>query len=195
MTHPYGGLNVDGKCCICGITREELDKPEPSANDKCRCGHIRFRHQREDSEDTHCAIPSCKCTAFEAEPASHECDNCNGYDPSTCLFNRPAEPEPSMTPEEEEQAPEDTEIPTDDFGQPIRECWTCDRVGCKGCPPQPERRPPLTVAYSVQGHLYEVALSGDATVRAVDGALVITHALGPVAGIVQTAPLPGGGQG
>ncbi|MFF3363568.1 hypothetical protein [Streptomyces misionensis] len=56
-------------------------------------------------------------------------------------------------------------------------------------PPQPERRPPLTVAYSVQGHLYEVALSGDATVRAVDGALVITHHLGPVAGIVQAAPL------
>lgn len=79
---------------------------------------------------------------------------------------------------------------TDDFGQPIRECWECDRVGCKGCPTQPEMRPPYLAAYSVQGHLYEVALPGDATVRAVDGALVITHALGPVAGIAQVMPVP-----
>jgi hypothetical protein len=56
-------------------------------------------------------------------------------------------------------------------------------------PPQPVRRPPYAVAYSVQGHLYEVALSGDATVRAVDGALVIQHSLGPVAGIVQVLPV------
>lgn len=110
-------------------------------------------------------------------------------------------PEPPMTPEEEEQAPEDGEPLTDDFGQPIRECWECDRVGCKGCkgckgcPPQPDRRPPSLVAYSVQGHLYEVALSGDAAVRAVDGGLVITHALGPVAGIVQVAPVPNEEQG
>jgi hypothetical protein len=56
-------------------------------------------------------------------------------------------------------------------------------------PPQPERRPPLLVAYSVQGHLYEVALAGDASVHAVDGALVIQHHLGPVAGIVQVLPV------
>jgi hypothetical protein len=72
---------------------------------------------------------------------------------------------------------------------------TCE---CKGpklalppaeAPPQPERRPPLLVAYSVAGHLYEVAVSGDATVSAVDGALIIQHSLGPVAGIVHVAPL------
>lgn len=56
-------------------------------------------------------------------------------------------------------------------------------------PPQPERRPPYAVAYSVQGHLYEVALPGDATVRAVDGALVIQHHLGPVAGITSVLPV------
>jgi hypothetical protein len=61
--------------------------------------------------------------------------------------------------------------------------------GEHGYPPQPERRPPLLVAYAVSGHLYEVALSGDASVRAVDGALVITHPLGPVAGICQVAPM------
>lgn len=56
-------------------------------------------------------------------------------------------------------------------------------------PPQPDRRPPYLLAYSVQGHLYEVALPGDATVAALDGRLVITHRLGPVAGICQIAPI------
>jgi hypothetical protein len=56
-------------------------------------------------------------------------------------------------------------------------------------PPQPDRRPPIAVVYSVQGHLYEVAVSGDASVRAVDGALVIQHHLGPVAGICQVLPI------
>ena len=56
-------------------------------------------------------------------------------------------------------------------------------------PPQPEHRPPYAVAYSVNGHLYEVALPGDATVQAVDGALIIQHSLGPVAGIVQVLPV------
>jgi hypothetical protein len=56
-------------------------------------------------------------------------------------------------------------------------------------PPQPDRRPPYAVSYSVQGHLFEVALPGDASVRAVDGALVIQHHLGPVLGIVQVLPV------
>jgi hypothetical protein len=34
-----------------------------------------------------------------------------------------------------------------------------------------------------------VALPGDATVAALDGRLVITHQLGPVAGICQIAPI------
>ena len=56
-------------------------------------------------------------------------------------------------------------------------------------PPQPERRPPYAVAYSVNGHLYELALPGDATVVALDGTLIIEHSLGPVAGIVQVLPV------
>ncbi|MFC5799100.1 hypothetical protein [Streptomyces formicae] len=56
-------------------------------------------------------------------------------------------------------------------------------------PPQPERRPPYAVAYSVGGHLYELALPGDAAVQTVDGALVITHVLGPVNGVVQVQPI------
>lgn len=75
-----------------------------------------------------------------------------------------------------------------------------EEAACKTCgepwhkrhecpPPQPERRPPYAVAYSVQGHLFEVALPGDASVRAVDGALVIQHHLGPVLGITQVLPV------
>lgn len=44
-------------------------------------------------------------------------------------------------------------------------------------PEAPPRRPPYAVAYAIEGGAqYEIALPGDATVRAVDGALVITHA-------------------
>ncbi|MEW1547513.1 hypothetical protein [Streptomyces tsukubensis] len=75
-------------------------------------------------------------------------------------------------------------------------CPDCDSCDCTACsrtaaapPPQPERRPPTAVAYSVLGHLYEVALPGDATVEAVDGALVIRHGLGPVAGICAVNPM------
>lgn len=40
----------------------------------------------------------------------------------------------------------------------------------------PPRRPPYAVAYALQGGAqYEIALPGDATVRAIDGALIITH--------------------
>ncbi|MFF6988343.1 hypothetical protein [Streptomyces sp. NPDC010273] len=56
-------------------------------------------------------------------------------------------------------------------------------------PPQPERRPPYAVAYSVGGHLYELHVPGDAAVKAEDGALIIQHHLGPVVGIVQVLPV------
>lgn len=85
--------------------------------------------------------------------------------------------------------------PTEHAGQPYTgECRECDCGIYRPepdpeAPPQPDRRPPYAVAYSVQGHLYEVALSGDATVKAVDGALIIQHHLGPVAGIVQVLPV------
>jgi hypothetical protein len=152
----------------------------------------------------------------------------------------PVEPEPPLTPEEEEQAPDDEaqqllkdpdfqeslaqfargeKIPLDELPPPEGPEYTpcacghiepehkadgsvCTKASC-GCmlyrpedaPPQPDNRPPYLVAYSVQGHLYEVAVSGDVTVRAVDGALVITHGLGPVAGIAQVMPVPSKEQG
>lgn len=95
------------------------------------------------------------------------------------------EDEPPMTSEEEEEtSPPVCGHPECPWNGP---CYQAPKEVLP--PPQPVRRPPNAVAYSVQGHLYEVALSGDATVRAVDGALVIQHHLGPVAGIVQVRPM------
>lgn len=66
---------------------------------------------------------------------------------------------------------------------------------CGSCPcghsvPQPApRRSPYAVAYELQdGSAFEVALPGDATVRADDGLLIIHHAQSPVKGLVQVKP-------
>lgn len=245
MKHPRGAPNVDGKCCICGITRAELEPERLSLTTVCACSHVNNWHVRADHSDTHCAASDCPCGAFRAsseaeeplppctcgpdeacgDPCDYEsrcngcghhggegcgcpahafvsfehCDRCAG----TWLIKNAAE-EPPLTPEEEEELPSPEgpeytpcvcghiEPEHDETG----ECWE----GACGCvayhtepddppPPQPERRPPYAVSYSVQGHLFEVALSGDATVRAVDGALVIQHHLGPVAGIVSVLPV------
>lgn len=60
-------------------------------------------------------------------------------------------------------------------------------------PPQPERRPPLSVAYSVAGgHAYEVFIPGDASVTAEDGSLIIKHPDAQVLAIVRVAPIKEG---
>lgn len=102
---------------------------------------------------------------------------------------------PPLTPEEEERLAANFAAARAEHdereGPPCSEVEGCDGGCCKAepPPPQPQRRPPYAVAYAVQGHLYEVALPGDATVEAVDGALVIKHALGMVAGIVGVQPM------
>ena len=56
---------------------------------------------------------------------------------------------------------------------------------------KPPRRPPYAVAYALaSGETCEVALPGDATIRAVDGALLITHG-SPVQGLIQARPMEG----
>lgn len=161
----------------CGWKPREEEPSTKSDFLRCRCDHFQMNHR----PVTKGGCRNCACDGFKLRPEEVE--------------------EPPMTPEEEEQAPAD---------------WHCmHKNGCPrllegvclhGCrdaadelareanemeppPPQPERRPPYAVAYSVQGHLYEVALPGDATVKAVDGALIIQHHLGPVAGIVQVLPI------
>lgn len=191
---PHVGSRVTGgdifphrthfKCDTCGAewTRTGEDLGVPS---KCVCGHTRGQHS-----------PALFGVCQES--------------PCACLRWRLEQPEePPLTPEEEEEAPKDVQ-PAEDcvcgHTEPEHDakgtCWN-DLDGECECPayrtkpdfelppdpPQPERRPPLLVAYAVQGHLYEVAVSGDAVARAVDGALVITHPLGPIAGICQVAPM------
>jgi len=154
-----------------------------------RCGHHVDDHG---TRDRHCVWALCACQRLSGGPFGFAVKEEPGKPrPCTCgpdeACGDPCDAldEPPLTPEEEEE-----------FG----DCpgWPeCPSPGsCPACsapeekpPPQPERRPPFLVAYSVSGHLYEVALSGDATVRAVDGALVIQHHLGPVAGIVSVLPV------
>lgn len=148
----------------------------------------------------------CRCAALT--PVVDIAATCR--DAGGCPEHPSEEPEPPLTPEEEEQAPcphESWEVGSQWLDKETGKWWKTRR--CADCrehldnildderhdfegsvePPQPVRRPPYAVAYSVSGHLYEVALPGDATVRAVDGALVIQHHLGPVAGIVQVLPV------
>jgi hypothetical protein len=57
---------------------------------------------------------------------------------------------------------------------------------------EPPRRPPYAVAYVLQdGTHFEVALPGDATVCALDGALLITHTQSPIQGLTQARPMEG----
>jgi len=212
---PFQGYRDEpGKphCLTCGHAWGECNwhwvKGDPPFEEpRCEgCGH---------TEGEGCGCPP-KCRHC-FDHTDSRCCHCDALDPNV-------EPEPPLTPEEEEQAPEDE--PRCTCGDTACESELCDcdsapcsvdhareapedfgecpgfpecpgQGNCPACsapeeepPPQPERRPPYAVAYSVQGgHLYEVALPGDATVKAVDGALVIQHHLGPVAGIVQVLPV------
>lgn len=181
--------------------------PKPQL--RCTCGHLRRSHV----EDKHRCIVTrngtCGCQVFVCDHSA-----C-GWKPRRDFVS----PEPPLTPEEEEaflircdhcgavghsfeDCPEG-EVPGWAACSPELlasgvDCDTAPRCPGSGDvshyhpeppPPQPERRPPYAVAYSVGGHLYEVALPGDAMAQAVDGALIIKHALGPVAGIVQVLPI------
>jgi hypothetical protein len=56
---------------------------------------------------------------------------------------------------------------------------------------EPPRRPPYAVAYATEGGAqYEIALPGDATIRAEGGALIITHA-SAVQALTQARPMEG----
>jgi hypothetical protein len=155
------------KPCTCG--------PDEACGDSCKyeprcegCGHTKGEG---------CGCPPPHEHAYKYQTGGVFKCACG----AVALLTEPGA-EPPLTPEEEEQAPEDEALAQ--FEQDV-----LDGKAGGPLPPQPEQRPPYAVAYSVQGHLYEVALSGDATVRAVDGALVIQHSLGPIAGIVQTRPV------
>lgn len=133
-----------------------------------------------------CPYEVCKCHHERRFHKAEGCLACTGQRLDILArhqFMEPEEPEPPLTPEEEE------EVAEDDQPAPCKGCGEPWHKGHECPPPQPDRRPPFAVNYAVQGHLYQVAVPGDASVRAVDGALVIQHHLGPVAGIVQVLPI------
>jgi hypothetical protein len=195
---PYDDCSRTETCPSC--PEEEQEKPEKPAL-MCTCGHSRRWHPKTNGHA--CTGDNClDCAEFR-------CDHTRcGWKPRcTCgpdeaCSECPEPEEPPLTPEEEEELE-----PVCKFEEGCHRVDPCDPGCAVGAaeiraqlaaagqrqttkpPPQPDRRPPYLLAYSVQGHLYEVALPGDATVAALDGRLVITHHLGPVAGICQIAPI------
>ncbi|MEW2498387.1 hypothetical protein AB0942_33370 [Streptomyces nodosus] len=169
---------------------------------KCGCGHVQDEHRT----FTEGGCTNCRCKSFALPPAEppltpgeEEQAPEDGGRPCTCS-SRTEDVEGSVVHDEDCDALREP-WPCGDCGAmvPASKDW-CTAPACQEKaraalaaeappPPQPERRPPYAVAYSVQGHLYAVTVPGDAMVRAVDGALVIAHHLGPVAGIVHVNPI------
>ena len=52
----------------------------------------------------------------------------------------PENHQPAQEPLTKERFMEIHNIGTDEFGQPLRECYSCDRVGCSGCAPNTDLR-------------------------------------------------------
>ncbi|MGW2169159.1 hypothetical protein ACWC1C_01350 [Streptomyces sp. NPDC001705] len=138
---------------------EEEEAPEDS---QCTCGQTACESE----------LCACDCAPCPVDHASEELPPPEGPEYTPCVCGH-IEPEHSAA-----------------------LFRTCNKCGClryrpesEPPPPQPERRAPYVATYSVGGHLYEVAVPGDACLQAVDGALVIRHGLGPVAGLVGFQPL------
>lgn len=199
------------------MTSSESKEPKGSerSSTKCCCGHSGAWHPFSNGEG--CTADACGCEDFE--PAEHESpglaafkdaqrrgrardgEQCEGgcaiYTESPCAdlkdcacggewwkhgCQHSLPPEPPLTPEEEEERALAEEAAEAARGA-LEDDWAAE------APPQPERRPPYAVAYSADGHLYEVMLPGDAIVSAVDGALVIKHARFQIHGIVAVQPI------
>jgi hypothetical protein len=204
--HNWGSEN-DGACskpdCACmaydPVTVEtvELPEPEPEAcSHACSCGHEQWDH----SSSGHCKqcgcegsdghypngcedTPRCVCEHAKADHGEvdgcYVCTECSRYEQtSDGCWKHP-------------KGKSHADCPT---------CWGVSEAECMCCtpaladepwaPPQPERRPPLRVRYSVAGgHEYETSVPGDACVTAEDGALIITHSDAQVLAITRVVPI------
>lgn len=184
--------------CTCGPDEACGDPCTPAPELKCVCGHAKSSH-----DSTPCCIGNrnlCGCLIYRPwadapePPLTPEEEEEVGPDlkdwnsPEDAAYDQPPPEGPEHTP----CVCGHIEPEHDETG----ECWNddCDCPAYRTepdfeLPPQPERRAPYVATYSVGGHLYEVAVPGDACLQAVDGALVIRHGLGPVAGLVGFQPL------
>lgn len=184
---PFDSSLPDEKCAKCGHSR--LVHQEPTGSHKGQCG-VCFEDlpKRLSKAWLHAFVPADAETA--GEPETHPR---SGY--------RDADEAASMYPEPE--APECAHVKPYCYGlesgPAVRRFYYCPDCKAKweteGEDPEseaePPRRPPYAVAYAIEGGAqYEIALPGDATVRAVDGALVITHDK-PVLAMGQVRPMEG----
>lgn len=121
---------------------------------------------------------TCGEVWMKTAPKAPECSACGGNDPKGCPFCKGAADELSQ--QTQDMEPEARECDHPDGCQfkgagCVNMCAYEGMFGPKTPAPAP-RRPPYAVAYAIEGGAqYEIALPGDASVRAVDGALVITH--------------------
>lgn len=195
-------------CCIGNRNLCDCRNFQPGAEPRCEgCGHT-------EGEGCGCP-PQCECGHSRGQHSPALFGTCEKSGCKCLRWRLTAPDEPPLTPEEEERIA--TKFRDADMDEASEDEEQCDcghsraehtagfeppREGCDWCkcpqftreskeaaPPQPERRAPYVATYSVGGHLYEVAVPGDACLQAVDGALVIRHGLGPVAGLVGFQPL------
>jgi hypothetical protein len=75
-------------------------------------------------------VPVGQCYACYAADGAKSCPD-HG-DPIECTCQAKAG-QAQMAAEKQSMADQLKATPTDDFGQPLRECFNCDRVGCAGC--------------------------------------------------------------
>lgn len=166
---PFDSSLPDEKCAKCGHSR--LVHQEPTGSHKGQCG-VCFEDlpKRLSKAWLHAFVPADAETA--GEPETHPR---SGY--------RDADEAASMYPEPE--APDLSRVRCAcgfDSVEDAAHAQTCFAS-------QPPRRPPYAVAYAIEGGAqYEIALPGDATVSAVDGALLITHDK-PVLAMGQVRPM------
>ncbi|MFD5107145.1 hypothetical protein [Streptomyces cinereoruber] len=185
--------------------RDDAPAEPEECEHSCSCGHEHCDHSSsgyckqcscEDSNGHYpneCdATPSCVCEHAKADHDETQiCYACE------CGAYRPDRPEPGGC---AGCGSQDSWVDRSICAEPCGSMHDC----CSNCGavlgycalehlPQPERRPPLRVAYSVAGgHAYEVCVPGDVAVTAQDGALIITHPEAQVLAIVRVAPFKEG---
>lgn len=179
---PEGDDRKNCRCTYCAPA--EPDAAQEAAMDEL----VHLRQEMEETEPEAPEDPPCpSCgqqdgTWFDRsvcpEPcgsAHNRCSNCGAVTGDACLNEVKASEGPACT----------CQIGTwDKFDSPE----DCEAHGPAMAPKAPSR-PPFTLTYVLaSGETYEVAIPGDATVRALDGALTITHG-SAVQALIQIRPM------
>lgn len=188
-TEPKGSerSSLDDLCARCGCKRSYH-------HDKFGCNGCAIKMRGSDS--IHAFVPAHAETA--GEPEAHPHSGYRDADEAASMYPEPEAPEEPACRNCGQHAETwfDRSVCAEPCGSAHNRCSACG-FPAEDCAhdapqvPEPPRRPPYAVAYAIEGGpQYEIALPGDATVRAVDGALVITHDK-PVLAMGQVRPMEG----